>query len=251
MRIFYSVSDMTFKKLPTGAFIVFEGGEGAGKSTQIELAEEYLKGKNFLVHRTHEPFDKDIRAKVLGFSQESGRDITAEEELDFFCEDRANHVAKVIKPKLDEGYIVLCDRFEDSTVAYQGYGRKDGDPDFIRSIREKSARARKGIEPDLVILFDIDPETGIARKLKGKNILTKFDKEDIAFHRKVHYGFLKEAEKSLIRKKKTWRWCVIDARFETGAIGDDPEKKSVWRQVKACIDALFLREFDIDLSKSY
>lgn len=237
-------------QLPRGVFIVFEGGEGAGKSTQSKYAEEYFRSKGFLVHWTREPFDKDIRAKVLGLSQELGRPLTVEEELHEFCKDREKHVASVITPKLEEGHIVICDRFEDSTVVYQGHARCGGDEEYIRYIREKSAKARQGIEPDLVLLHHIDPEIGIARKHAGSDELTRFDKEHISFHRKVNDGFLKEAEKSLVsRTKGSWKWFIIDASKEKGMVGEDPSKKTVWQDTKRCIDDFFFRQFGVDLEK--
>lgn len=237
--------------LPQGVLIVFEGGEGSGKTTQSKFAEEYLRSKRFLVHWTREPFDKNIRAKVLGLSEELCRDLTTEEELELFCEDRKNHVAEVIKPKLDEGYIVLCDRFEDSTVVYQGHARMNGDEAFIRYIREKSANARQGIEPDLVLLLDIDPETGIARKRAGKDTLTRFDKEEMDFHRKVNEGFRIEAERSFASRTEgsSWLWCIIDASLQVGTLDEDLTSDTVWRQVKRCIDSFFLLNFDINLQE--
>lgn len=199
-----------------GLFIDFEGGEFVGKTTQIKRAKAYLEEKGCDVITTHEPGggDPQIRAKLL----DAKGKISPEEELELFCEDRRLHVQNVIRPALDEGKIVLLDRFEFSTIAYQGYGR--GLP--LNIIRQKSAAARQGIWPDLIILLSADPAVIMNRAPVSKQY-DRFEKEGIAFHRRVWLGFLAQAAED----KKHWR--VINATL--------PEEK-VWRKVKQCLNKL-------------
>lgn len=179
----------------SGSFIVFEGGEKVGKTTQIKLLQEYLQEKGYRVVVSKEPGGGDplIREKLLHMRSI----LTPEEELALFCEDRALHVENVIKPALQKGSLVLCDRFEPSTVAYQGYGRGMD----ILLIKQKSKEARQHIEPDLVILLDTDPEKVLGRE----EATSRFDAEKIDFHKKVREGFLTQA------KENPARWRIIDA----------------------------------------
>ena len=176
-------------------FIVFEGGEKVGKTTQIRLLETYLTQKGYDMVVTKEPGggDPDIRKKLLN---KKGI-LTPEEELDLFCRDRALHIENVVKPALQNNKIVLCDRFEPSTIAYQGYGRGMD----IAHIREKSKQVRQNIWPDLILLLDADPETVLSRE----EATSRFDAENLDFHQRVRKGFLAQATAD------PTRWRVIDA----------------------------------------
>lgn len=196
-----------------GLFIDFEGGEFVGKTTQIRRAKAYLESKGFNVITTHEPGggDPQIREKLL----DAKGKLSPEEELDLFCEDRQFHVENIIRPALDEGKIVLCDRFEPSTIAYQGYGRG-----LSRElIKQKSARARWDIWPDCIILLDADPVTAFSRA----EAVTRFEQEDFDFHNRVREGFLAQV------KEDPKHGCLIDAT---------PSEEKVWQKVKECLDRL-------------
>lgn len=204
-------------------FITFEGIEGTGKSTQIMLLKARLEslGKSVLV--TFEPGGSRIGAELrrVLLSLEN-RDLCARAELFLYLADRAQHVAQVVRPALEAGRIVLCDRFADSTVAYQAFGR-GLDPDLLHSL---NTLAVDSLWPDLTILLDLEPEVGLTRAVarnhaEGKTVAEgRFEAESLAFHSRVRQGY------------KTWaerfpqRILTVDA---TGA----PETiaASVWRLV--------------------
>lgn len=196
-----------------GIFIVFEGGEKVGKTTQIKLAGSYLEQRGHVVVRTHEPGggDPNIRNKLLNTTGA----LTPEEEVNLFCEDRRLHVEHVVRPALEAEYIVLCDRFEPSTIAYQGYGRGMD----INFIREQSANARGDISPDLVILLDADPAAVLVRE----EATTRFDAEDMPFHTRVREGFLAQA------REDPAHWRVVDAT---------QSKEIVWNEIQRHMDAV-------------
>ncbi|MBF0152270.1 MAG: dTMP kinase [Magnetococcales bacterium] len=170
-----------------GRFITFEGIEGAGKSTQIALLADWLRtqGESVLVTREPggTPLSERIRALFLG--EESGG-MLPETELYLVFAARAQHVGEVIRPALAQGTWVLCDRFQDSTLAYQGYGR-GVNPEVILRLGELAAG---GVCPDLTFLLDIAPEAGLERCRQRQSLLTRLDQEELAFHRRVREGFL-------------------------------------------------------------
>ena len=192
-----------------GKFIDFEGGEGSGKSTQTRHLQKYFVEKYGAEHVvvTHEPGGgiPEYRQKIFDIKQ-NNRDISSEElaqkELDFFEEDRALHVKNLIRPKIEAGCIVLCDRFAPSTIAYQGYARGMD----LETIHRANAKATDGLVPDLVILMEIGPEAGLARKFSRQiSELTPFEMENIPFHEKVREGFLAQA------LAEPDRWAIVDA----------------------------------------
>jgi dTMP kinase len=174
-----------------GALVTFEGMEGAGKSTLISLVEAALRGRGLDPLVTREPggtaLGNAIRSLLL---DPSSRGMDPCCELMLLCADRAQHVAQVLVPALSQGRLVLCDRYSDSTFAYQGYGRGIA----IDLVREMDAAARGGISPLLTALVDLPPERGLARargrNRRGGSHETRFDDEEIAFHRRVREGFL-------------------------------------------------------------
>ncbi len=169
-----------------GAFIALEGGEGAGKSTQGGLLAQHLRGRGREVVWTREPggtpASEAIRAIVLSPEFE-GLDPRAEALL--FAAARGEHAARVIRPAVDRGAIVVCDRFIDSSVAYQGYGRSLG----AGAVRDLSLWATGGLLPDLTILLDVDPVVGLARLSNPDRL----EAEPIEYHRAVRAGFLELA----------------------------------------------------------
>jgi dTMP kinase len=174
-------------------FITFEGIEGTGKSTQIALLKEHLEGLGRRVVVTLEPGGSRIGAELrrVLLSLEN-RDLLPQAELFLYLADRAQHVAQVVRPALESGAIVLCDRFADSTVAYQGYGRGMD----LELLHQLNAVAVGGLWPELTILLDLAPETGLARAVarnhsEGKTSAEgRFEAESLAFHGRVRQGFL-------------------------------------------------------------
>ena len=192
-----------------GRFIVIEGGEGAGKSRLLGALGAHLGagGREILLTREPggTPLGDQLRSLVL-------RDVAVGDhlaELLLFEAARAHLVATVIRPALERGAIVLCDRFAASSVAYQGFGRELG-----REIVERAnAIATGGLAPDLTLLLDLPVETGLARRASdgGAN---HFDRETVAFHERVRTGFLELARES----PETWR--TIDATQPFDAVLD-------------------------------
>jgi dTMP kinase len=191
-----------------GPFITFEGGEGCGKSTQSKLLLKKLKQQNIPVILTHEPggtaLGNELR-KVL--KRRGGSSISPRAELFLFAASRAQLVAEVIRPALQEGRVVICDRFTSSTMVYQGYGRELG----LNAIEVVNNMATENLKPDLIILLDISPEQGLARKRSSTD---RFESEDLSFHRRVREGYLKMAA------AEPDRWLVIDASLPKGKIAE-------------------------------
>lgn len=182
-----------------GYFIAFEGGEGAGKSTQEGMLAESLVARGHSVVRTREPggtpAGEQIRHVLLS-PDFDGLDPRAEALL--FAASRGEHVARVIRPALQRGDVVICDRYIDSSVAYQGYGRELG-PDRVRDL---SLWATGGLLPDLTVVLDVDPEIGLARFAQRDRL----EAEPLEYHRAVRAAFLALAE------AEPDRYLVLDAR---------------------------------------
>jgi dTMP kinase len=197
-------------------FITFEGIEGCGKTTQIKRLAGRLKDRGIQLISTLEPggtrIGQDIR-KVLLDSRNSHLAPLA--ELILYAADRAQHIEEVIKPALDQGKWVLCDRFFDATVAYQGAGR-GLDMDLIQTLNEL---VTTGIKPDLTLLLDCPPETGIERAIKRISIIgqdgqDRFEREKMDFHRKVRAGYLE-----ISRKEK--RFSIINATLSEDEVEEE------------------------------
>jgi dTMP kinase len=170
-------------------FITFEGPEGCGKSTHAKRLKAYLEGLGQRVLLTLEPggtqVGKEIRALLL--KPESVLDDTTEVYL--FAADRSEHVSKIIRPALAEGKIVICDRFIDSTLAYQIGGRRLPE-DLVRYLNMISSQ---GLVPDLTFLLDVTPATGLKRAA-GKGAPDRFEQEALAFHQRVRETYLQIAK---------------------------------------------------------
>ena len=194
-----------------GLLVTFEGIEGSGKSTQVGLAKEFLDGKGCSCLVTQEPggvpLGEGIRMLVL---ERGDLRIDPVAELFLFGADRAQHVAEVLRPALEEGRVVLCDRFTDATVAYQGYGRGLD----IGLIEEVNRWATGGLMPDLTILLDCSVEVGIARA-RGRD---RFEREGSAFHQRVREGYLSIAQKEPRRVK------VVSGEDEEGTVQEEIRK---------------------------
>lgn len=173
-----------------GIFVTFEGIEGSGKSTQLALLTAYLKEQNHEVIQTREPggtaIGERIRSLIL---DKRNHQITAKSELLLYLASRVQHVMEVIAPALQEGKIVLSDRFSDATLAYQGTGRKL----VMREIIRMDRFATGGIKPDRTFLLDIDVEQGLSR-IKKRGALNRMDRERSSFYQAVRTGYLNLAE---------------------------------------------------------
>lgn len=188
-----------------GYFIAFEGGEGAGKSTQEGLLAAALKARGYAVLRTREPggtpAGEAIRHVVLSPEYE-GLDPRAEALL--FAAARGEHVARVIRPAIERGEVVICDRYLDSSVAYQGFGRELGP----KRVRDLSLWATRDLLPDLTVVLDVDPQVGLARFSERDRL----EAEPLEYHQAVRAAFLSLAEQD------PDRYLVVDARGDVDEI---------------------------------
>lgn len=177
-----------------GLFITFEGADGCGKTTQIKLLDEYLRAKGYQTLLTREPGSKGLGEKLREILLNYDGDVSPVAESFLFLADRAQHVDCIIKPALDKGIIVLCDRHTDSTLAYQGYGRGLD----LEEIRKLNKIATSGLTPDLTIVFDVDIETSQARVGAEKD---RMESAGIEFFQRVRNGFLEIAKQEPARVK--------------------------------------------------
>lgn len=173
-----------------GLFITFEGGEGAGKTTLIEEIFRYLTANGFDVLKTREPGGTSLGEKVRSFVLDfRGEKISSLAELSLFLASRAQHVEEVILPALKAGKIVLCDRFNDSSVAYQGIARNLGKKEVTGACSFFS----QNLEPSLTFYLDIDPAIGMTRVKKAR-VQDRIEQEDFSFHSLVRNAFLEIAK---------------------------------------------------------
>jgi dTMP kinase len=190
-----------------GVFIAFEGGEGAGKSTQVRRLQEWLTNEGLVARATFEPgatpSGAGIRSIVLDRAHAG---MSARSEALLYAADRAQHVHDVLRPALDAGEVVITDRFVDSSLAYQGAGRTIPMDD----VRMISRWATEGLQPDLTVLLDLPPEVGLARA-RGRAVADRLESESLEFHQRVRQTFraLAEADPD--------RYLVVDA-------GQDPDE---------------------------
>ena len=201
----------------SGLFITVEGGDGSGKTTLIKKIYEKLLTEKISAVVTREPGSTDVgnalRNILLGPQYiDKISDMT---ETLLFLASRAQHIKEIIKPSLQKGEIVLCDRFNDSTAVYQGLGRGLG----LEKVRDICKLACQGIEPNLTFLLDIDPRDGLKRIKKGTE--DRIEREQIEFHDMVRDGYL------ALVKKEPDRFCVLDAMLS-------PEDlfQEAWKRMK-------------------
>ncbi len=182
-------------------FITFEGIEGSGKTTQIHLLMDWLKQRTEQVLLTREPggtsIGEQIRAVLLN---PINTEMTPEAEILLFSAARAQIVREVIRPRLAEGWIVICDRFADSTLAYQGYGHGLPLDDLLRI----TEFATGGLWPDLTVYLDLDVDAGLRRKAATPEEWNRMEAQDIAFHRRVRQGYW------ALAAQHPDRWLVLD-----------------------------------------
>ncbi len=201
------LSDAPQRQAPhPGTFVAFEGGDGAGKSTQVTLLGRWLAEHGYVVHLTHEP-GATVTGSRLRELLLAGEALPARTEALLFAADRAHHVETVVRPALAEGTVVVTDRYIDSSVAYQGTGRELG----VAEVSQLSRWATQGLEPDLTVLLDIPADAGRARRGAEHD---RLEAEPDAFHARVRERFL-----DLARRAPS-RYVVIDATTDPQAIHD-------------------------------
>jgi dTMP kinase len=193
-----------------GRFITFEGGEGSGKTTQIQLLRDALVRRGYTVVTTREPGGEPIAEAIRRELLRSKHPIVPQAELLLFLAARAQVVQHVIAHGLGAADAVICDRFMDSTVVYQGHAR-GLDLDLVRRL---NLFATNGLVPHLTILLDLDPAVGLSRQTDWN----RMEQESVDFHRNVRRGYLAEAQ------REPERWLILDA-------SEDPE--TIHRQVLA------------------
>jgi len=207
-------------------FVTFEGGDGTGKTTQIRALENYLtqRGRACLV--TREPGDNSLGKLIRQILLEVGEhDVAPSTELFLYLADRAQHVSEIIRPALAAGKIVLCDRFTDSTLAYQGYGRGID----LKLLEQLNDLADAGVRPDLTFLLDCPVALGLSRTSRrqseaGQPREDRFEREKVEFHEKIRAGFLEMARAEPVRFR------VIDAAQSVEA---------VWRDIQSIVEREF------------
>jgi len=177
-----------------GLFITFEGADGCGKTTQLNLLAQYLRENGKEVVITREPGAKGLGEKVREILLNYDGDVSPNCEAFLFLADRAQNIDMIVKPAVAEGKIVLCDRHTDSTLAYQGYGRG---VDLERA-KMLNKIATSGLVPDLTYVFDIDVETSMSRVGKDKD---RMESAGVEFHEKVRKGYLEIAKQEPDRVK--------------------------------------------------
>jgi len=192
-----------------GVLVTFEGIEGCGKTTQMRMAADYLREQQVRFVATEEPGGTPLGRKIREILlNKSAFEIGSEAELLLFLAARAQHVKDVILPALRDGCLVLCDRFSDATVAYQGFGRGLSAEDVTARINCFLSTALK---PDRTLLFDLPVEIGLGRAMKriagnsGQQAEDRFEREEMDFHRRVREGYL------ALARQEPGRFRVIDA----------------------------------------
>lgn len=183
-------------------FITLEGPDGSGKTSQLALLVGFLRQRGYPVLATREPGGTQIGDQIRGIlSDLANQEMRPRAELLLFQASRAQLVEQVIRPHLQEGGIVLCDRYADSTLAYQGYGHQTFPLDQVRAIINF---ATGGLKPDLTLLLDVDVKAGLQRRAQGGD-WNRLDAYQLEFHQRVRQGYLQMAQ------TEPQRWVVIDA----------------------------------------
>jgi dTMP kinase len=193
-------------------FITLEGPDGSGKTTQAHLLTEWLRGRGHDVVLTREPGGTDIGDQIRAVLHEpSNTAMDARTEILLYSAARAQHVAQLIRPALADGRVVVSDRYADSTLAYQGYGRGLD----LETLRRITTFATGGLVPDLTLYLDIVPEEGLQRRLLGGEEWNRLDAEALTFHRRVREGYLR------LVADHPERWEVVDANRSVEKVQDE------------------------------
>lgn len=189
-------------------FIVFEGGEGAGKSTQIDRLAQWLTDHGYVVERTREPGGTTFAEAMRTYLLDPDHQLNGLEECYLIAAGRASHVARLIRPALADHKVVVCDRYVYSSYVYQGIAGGLG----VETVKAINAHAVGDCHADLVILLDIDPEVGVERARRVKDGGNRIDQASMTFHRQVNEGFRTIADD---------RWVIIDANHDEDAVFAD------------------------------
>ncbi len=184
-------------------FIVLDGVEGAGKSTQIARLADALRemGEDVLV--TVEPGGTPVGSAIRQILLSPEHEIAPLTEIFLFCASRAQHCEEVIRPAVEAGQVVLCDRFSAATFAYQGYAGEAGEELVVRL----DAEATRGLVPDMTVILDLPPEAGMRRKFSGDSLdaADRIERNALAYHQRVHEGFHRHA------RRYPERTAIVDA----------------------------------------
>ncbi len=218
-------------------FISFEGGEGSGKSTQSEILCDRLAVQGYRVVRVQEPGTTDLGSHLRSYLKSTSSPLTPEAEVFLFAAARSELVRRIVLPALEQGKVVVADRYADSTTAYQGYGRRVP----LRNIRSANDLATAGRWPDITFLLDVPVEIGLNRarvqtslddgrddgqrdrdgsKRAEESDEQRFESAGVAFHKRVRDGYLKLAA------REPERWTVLDA-----SMAEDLLAQQVWDRV--------------------
>lgn len=185
-----------------GWFITFEGPDGSGKTTQLQHLAPWLVSQGLTVVTTREPGGTRVGERIRDVLHDCAHtEMTAEAEILLYSASRAQLVGELIRPAIAAGNVVLCDRFYDSTFAYQGYGRGLS----LADLREITHFATQGLTPDLTLYLDVPPEIGLQRREASGEALNRLDREALDFHHRVRAGYLELIEANPAR------WRRIDA----------------------------------------
>jgi dTMP kinase len=196
-------------------FITFEGGEGSGKSTQAERLAQRLRDHGYAVLKTYEPGGTTLGDELRELLKKHRHvQLAPESELLLFAAARSQLTREAIRPALQKGTVVICDRYMDSTTAYQGYGRQLP----FETVEAINEVATDGLRPDLVVLLDMRPDESLKRKRQPRD---RIEIENAAFHRRVRDGYRELA------RRDPQRWLVLDA-----ATLPDEVEQEVWARVK-------------------
>jgi dTMP kinase len=196
-------------------FVTFEGPEGSGKSSQIIRLAAFIEAEGIPVLATREPGGTSIGDQVRDCLHDvNNSEMMPTTEFLLYSASRAQLVKEVIRPALRAGKMVLCDRYADSTIAYQGYGRKLD----IEPLQMITKFATGDLKPDLTFLLDIDVERGLARRVTGNAEMNRLDLEAVEFHKRVRSGYHELAQ------AEPWRWCLIDADRSVDEVQADLQK---------------------------
>ena len=194
-----------------GLFITFEGADGSGKTTQLNNIKSFLEEKGFDVVVTREPGALEIGQKIRNILLHHDGVVADRCEMFLFLADRAQHIETFIKPSIEQGKIVLCDRHTDSTIAYQGYGRGQD----IKLLNELNAIAVNSIKPDLTLVFDVSTEVAQERVGSEKD---RMESAGIEFHKKVRNGYLE------LQKQEPDRIKLVNANNSIERVFEDTKK---------------------------
>lgn len=199
-----------------GLFITLEGGEGSGKSSQAQALKALLEGAGRTVTITREPAGCPLGRRLRELLAEPSLELDPRSELFLFVAARAQHVAEVIRPALEHDDIVICDRFADSTTAYQGYGRGLS----LEDVRLANRIATQGLVPDLTVLLHVPVEAGLARK-RGEDVPDRIGQEGAEFHERVRQGYL------ALAGEEPQRFLVVD-----GTLAAEEITQTIWRRLE-------------------